>query len=135
MLRGGQHAQNIRNNGLYGKDGKNAQKVAGMSAHALRHNIRTPGTIYWNHTVALIHRDTGGRCTPLQRSVGHIQDHIMKKATHADAVLIARSMNMKVDVVWDIIGGMNYSSYSELVMAVLICLKPLPIERLSSPGK
>ena len=32
----------------------------------------------------------------------------MKKATHADAVLIARSMNMKVDIVWDIIGGMNY---------------------------
>lgn len=59
----------------------------------------------------------------------------MKKATHADAVLIARSMNMKVDVVWDIIGGMNYASYSELVMAVLICLKPLPIERLMSPGR
>ena len=56
----------------------------------------------------------------------------MKKATHADAVLIARSMNMKVDVVWDIIGGMNYSSYSELVMAVLICLKPLPLERFTS---
>jgi len=56
----------------------------------------------------------------------------MKKATHADAVLIARSMNMKVDVVWDIIGGMNYASYSELVMAVLICLKPLPLERFTS---
>jgi hypothetical protein len=44
----------------------------------------------------------------------------MKKATHADAVLIARSMNMQVDTVWEIIGGMNYASYSELVMAVLI---------------
>jgi hypothetical protein len=59
----------------------------------------------------------------------------MKKATHADAVLISRSMNMKVDVVWDIIGGMNYSSYSELVMAVLICLKPLPLERFTSTGQ
>jgi len=59
----------------------------------------------------------------------------MKKATHADAVLIARSMNMKVDIVWDIIGGMNYGSYSELVMAVLICLKPLPVERFSSPNR
>ena len=59
----------------------------------------------------------------------------MKKATHADAVLIARSMNMKIDIVWDIIGGMNYSSYSELVMAVLICLKPLPLERLSSSNQ
>jgi hypothetical protein len=55
----------------------------------------------------------------------------MKKATHSDAVLIARSMNMKVDTVWDIVGGMNYASYSELVMAVLICLKPLPLDRLS----
>jgi hypothetical protein len=59
----------------------------------------------------------------------------MKKATHADAVLISRSMNMKIDVVWDIIGGMNYSSYSELVMAVLICLKPLPLERFTSSGQ
>jgi hypothetical protein len=59
----------------------------------------------------------------------------MKKATHADAVLIARSMNMKVDIVWDIIGGMNYGSYSELVMAVLICLKPLPVERFFSPNR
>lgn len=54
----------------------------------------------------------------------------MKKATHADAVLIARSMNMKTETVWDIVGGMQYASYSELVMAVLICLKPLPVERL-----
>jgi hypothetical protein len=54
----------------------------------------------------------------------------MKKASHSDAVLIARSMNMKVDTVWDIIGGMQYASYSELVMAVLICLKPLPLDRL-----
>lgn len=53
----------------------------------------------------------------------------MKKATHSDAVLIARSMNMNIDTVWDIIGGMNYASYSELVMAVLICLKPLPLDR------
>jgi hypothetical protein len=65
----------------------------------------------------------------------HLRRSAMKKATHADAVLIARSMNMKVDVVWDIIGGMNYASYSELVMAVLICLKPLPLERLTSPGR
>jgi hypothetical protein len=55
----------------------------------------------------------------------------MKKATHSDAVLIARSMNMKVETVWDIIGGMNYASYSELVMAVLICLKPLPLDKIS----
>lgn len=55
----------------------------------------------------------------------------MKKATHADAALIARSMNMKIETVWDIVGGMNYASYSELVMAVLICLKPLPLERFS----
>jgi hypothetical protein len=59
----------------------------------------------------------------------------MKKATHADAVLIARSMNMKVEVVWDIVGGMNYASYSELVMAVLICLKPLPMEKLTLPDR
>jgi hypothetical protein len=59
----------------------------------------------------------------------------MKKATHADAVLIARSMNMKVDIVWDIIGGMNYASYSELVMAVLICMKPLPMERFSPSNR
>ena len=51
----------------------------------------------------------------------------MKKAVYADASLIARAMNMKVDVVWGITEGMLYNSYSELVMAVLICLKPLPI--------
>jgi len=50
----------------------------------------------------------------------------MKKATSADVVLIARSMNMKVEIVSDIILGVNYSSLSELVMMVLICLKPLP---------
>jgi hypothetical protein len=73
--------------------------------------------------------------TPSRSRAASIRKTAMKKATHADAVLIARSMNMKVDVVWDIIGGMNYSSYSELVMAVLICLKPLPIEKLSSPNR
>jgi hypothetical protein len=113
---------------------KTSEKLWLMSAHAVPHNIRPGHAIYWDHTVRLLHSNTGG-ANPLQRIFGHYQDHTMKKATHADAVLIARSMNMKVDVVWDIIGGMNYNSYSELVMAVLICLKPLPIERLSSPGK
>jgi hypothetical protein len=106
-----------------------------MCAHAVRHSIRTSVEIYWNHTVAekcRVLRDIFPRNT---ESLDNTGDTIMKKATHADAVLIARSMNMKVDIVWDIIGGMNYSSYSELVMAVLICLKPLPLERLSSSNQ
>jgi hypothetical protein len=61
----------------------------------------------------------------------------MKKATHEDAVLVARSMGKDTKVVSDIILGMNYTSYSELVMAVLICSKPLPLEKCdgANPGK
>jgi len=52
---------------------------------------------------------------------------LMKKVTQADAALIAKAMNMKVDIVAEIIVGMYYYRFSELVMAVLVCMKPLPL--------
>lgn len=58
----------------------------------------------------------------------------MQKATMQEVELIAKSMNMKVDVVQDAILGMNFSTYAELTMAVLICQQPLPVEKLSRGG-
>lgn len=51
----------------------------------------------------------------------------MKKANQSDSTLIAKAMNLKTAVVSEIINGMYYESYSELVMAVMICMKPLPM--------
>ena len=53
----------------------------------------------------------------------------MKKVTPNDVKLIARGMNMKAGVVEKIIEGMLYNSYAELVMAVMICQKPLPLPK------
>ncbi len=42
----------------------------------------------------------------------------MKTATYLDAVLIARLLVQDVDTVWEIMRGMEYSCYTELVKAV-----------------
>ncbi len=39
-------------------------------------------------------------------------------ATHAEAVYIARSLNLHIESVWEIIRGRNYCSYTELETAV-----------------
>ena len=44
--------------------------------------------------------------------------HKMNEATHDDAVNIARALNVNKESVWEIIKGMQYSTYSELAMAV-----------------
>ncbi len=42
----------------------------------------------------------------------------MKTTTYLDAFLIARLLVQDVDTVWEIIRGMHYSCYTELVKAV-----------------
>jgi len=42
----------------------------------------------------------------------------MKEATHSDAVIVARLLDVNKESVWKIIKGMKYSTYSELAMAV-----------------
>ncbi len=45
-------------------------------------------------------------------------DTLMKTATYLDAVLIARLLVQDVESVWEIMRGMKYSCYTELVKAV-----------------
>jgi len=42
----------------------------------------------------------------------------MKAATRVDADSVAKLLNLNKEVVWKIIRGMKYSTYSELAMAV-----------------
>jgi len=53
----------------------------------------------------------------------------VKKANKDDARLISKAMNLKYDVVEEIVVGLLYNTYAELVMAVMICMKPLPLEK------
>jgi hypothetical protein len=39
-------------------------------------------------------------------------------ATHAEAVFIARALNLRIETVWEIIRGLPYSTYTELETAV-----------------
>jgi hypothetical protein len=41
-----------------------------------------------------------------------------RKATHAEAVYIARALNLHIDTVWTIIEGMTYTTFADLEMAV-----------------
>lgn len=41
-----------------------------------------------------------------------------RKATHAEAVYIARALNLHIDTVWSIIEGMTYTTFADLEMAV-----------------
>lgn len=41
-----------------------------------------------------------------------------RKATHAEAVYIARALNLHIDTVWNIIEGMTYTTFADLEMAV-----------------
>ena len=54
----------------------------------------------------------------------------MHRATYDDAVLVGRILDMRADVVWAIIRGMNYSYYSDLKVAVLNS----PFRLLAEPG-
>ena len=42
----------------------------------------------------------------------------MKKATYSDAESVANLLNLNKETVWEIIRGMEYSTYSDLAMAV-----------------
>jgi plasmid maintenance system antidote protein VapI len=52
---------------------------------------------------------------------------LMKEATLADAVMIARLLDVQRDTVWEIIKGMKYSTMSELEMAVHLAFQVQPL--------
>ncbi len=39
-------------------------------------------------------------------------------ATHAEAVFIARALNLRIETVWEIIRGLPYTTYADLETAV-----------------
>ena len=41
-----------------------------------------------------------------------------RTATHAEAVYIARSLNLHIETVWHIIAGMSYADEADLAIAV-----------------
>jgi hypothetical protein len=41
-----------------------------------------------------------------------------RTATHAEAVYVARALNIHIETVWRIIGGMAYGSVADLELAV-----------------
>jgi len=41
-----------------------------------------------------------------------------RKATHAEAVYVARALNLHIESVWQIIQGLPYTHYAELETAV-----------------
>jgi hypothetical protein len=73
--------------------------------------------------------DRLGRLRPIERtiaptdceSVGKLEDGPsggVNEATRDDSAYVARLLNVNKESVWKIIEGMEYSSYSELAMAV-----------------
>jgi hypothetical protein len=39
-------------------------------------------------------------------------------ATHAEAVYVARALNLHIEAVWQIIQGLHYANYADLELAV-----------------
>jgi hypothetical protein len=39
-------------------------------------------------------------------------------ATHAEAVYVARALNLHIEAVWQIIQGLHFASYTDLELAV-----------------
>jgi hypothetical protein len=39
-------------------------------------------------------------------------------ATHAEAVYVARALNLQIEAVWQIIQGRHYTSYADLELVV-----------------
>jgi hypothetical protein len=41
-----------------------------------------------------------------------------RRATHAEAVYVARTLNIHIETVWHIIAGMSYADVADLELAV-----------------
>lgn len=48
-------------------------------------------------------------------------DH--RQATHAEAVYVARALNLPIEAVWQVIQGRHYASYADLELVVHTALQ------------
>jgi hypothetical protein len=52
-------------------------------------------------------------------------------ATHAEAVFIARALNIRIETVWEIIRGLPFTTYADLETAVhKSFLQHVPVPRM-----
>ncbi len=54
-------------------------------------------------------------------------------ATHAEAVYIARALNLRIETVWQIIQGLPFSSFNELELAVHAAFLPQTHRSIQQP--
>ena len=60
-------------------------------------------------------------------------DH--RQATHAEAVYVARALNLPIEAVWQVIQGRHYGTYADLELVVHTALQQRQVNQQRSPAR